>query len=679
MMKIRANRHELLLAAIVLLLVGGNIIWFSVDKVPPMWDQSHYLYISQLNYSALTSGGLAALTKSFLLNLQIKAPLITVLPIPLYLILGNSYTSALCINLVFTILGSYLIFKIGILAYGKREAVLSVIALNTMPLIIGLSREFFVEYGLTVFVVMWVFLILRSDSFQKRKWCVLLGVVLGLGMLMKISFALYIMPSLLLVILKIFEPRSIPSAVAKNAGIVLLIGFIIAGPWYVVNHAAIISFVRSAAYGEMARNYGMGEIFDLSTVLRYWSYLISYGISTYWFCLLVSFGVILSVSYIKRRKLNWPTRLQIVFVLWFLIPLVIFTFSANKDYRYTAPMYPVLGLWLGAGLSRISFKKNGVLAACVLLAFPIFNYLYVSFSNRPISLWLGPFAIADNNLRFAHPPRVQHWPLEKIIAFVSNDAIRKPQGHIWITLLFNHPYLNCVNLNYYSQLVNAALIFNSTDYYSVEAIEEVVDRISISSDYIMTKSGDIGPDYTNRQNIRLISVLQQGTLPFTRIAELRLPDETLLCIYRKNLEVYTSVEKVEQAGIREKKRVEFADRIRLLDYDVERHGQTYKLTFLWECLNQMALNYKVFVHIRSAEGEIIGAADHYFAGGAYPTNKWRRGEVIRDEITFPEPIQENFGIYIGIYHEVLSTRVEVSGKAPGDPDNTQGVRIYPSL
>ena len=46
MVNIRANRHELLLAAIVLLLVVANIVWVGINTVPPMWDQSHYLYIS---------------------------------------------------------------------------------------------------------------------------------------------------------------------------------------------------------------------------------------------------------------------------------------------------------------------------------------------------------------------------------------------------------------------------------------------------------------------------------------------------------------------------------------------------------------------------------------------------------------------------------------------------------
>ncbi len=186
---IRVNGDAILLSAIVLLMVVANIVWIGINTVPPMWDQSHYLYISQLNYSALCDGGFPALLKAFLVNLQIKAPLITVLPIPLYLIFGNSYTNALYVNLVFVILGGFFIFKVGMIAYGRRAAVLSVIVFNTMPLIIGLSREFLVEYGLTVLVVMWVFLVLRSESFQERKWCLLLGVVLGCGMLMKISFA----------------------------------------------------------------------------------------------------------------------------------------------------------------------------------------------------------------------------------------------------------------------------------------------------------------------------------------------------------------------------------------------------------------------------------------------------------------------------------------------------------
>ncbi len=248
-----------------------------------------------------------------------------------------------------------------------------------------------------------------------------------------------------------------------------------------------------------------------------------------------------------------------------------------------------------------------------------------------------------------------------------------------VTLLFNHPYLNCVNLNYYSKALGYPISFNSTDYYSTGSLDEVVQRISSGAGYIMTKSRDIGPEFTNIQNVRLISILDQGQMPFTRIAEMRLPDESFVYIYRKNVEIYSGAAGLNKVGIREERVVDFGDMIRLLGYGIERFGEIYKLTSFWECLNQMPLNYKVFVHIRKSEGEMIGAVDHYFAGGAYPTNRWRKGEIIRDEITFPAPQPKDFKIYIGIYHEVLSSRVAVSGKAPGDPDNTQGVRIYPSL
>ena len=203
---------------IILFFVSTNLIWFTMDQVPPWWDQAQYLRESVNLYDKLTNEGVLSFYNAFTDAMKERAPLIAVVPIPFYLLLGKKYISALAANLLFIILGNFYFYKLGALVSKKRDALVGVFILNLFPLIFGLSREFLVEYGLMTLVVVWVYYFLKSDCFENRKYSLVLGICTGLGMLMKVSFPLYIIaPMLFLCIKKIIKLKNLPAAYIKNA------------------------------------------------------------------------------------------------------------------------------------------------------------------------------------------------------------------------------------------------------------------------------------------------------------------------------------------------------------------------------------------------------------------------------------------------------------------------------
>jgi len=205
------NKNIIILTGIILFFLFANIIWIQKDKAPPMWDQAEYLDNSQLLYHALTAEGIGSFAEAFLTILPKKAPLVTILPIPSYLIFGNNYKSARYVNLFFIILGSIYLYRLGMLISGEKAALLSIVVLNTFPLILGISREVLVEYGLMVFVIMWMYYLLKSECLIHGRYSWRLGAVLGLGMLMKISYPLYIIaPTLFCLWKKIKEQKELP-------------------------------------------------------------------------------------------------------------------------------------------------------------------------------------------------------------------------------------------------------------------------------------------------------------------------------------------------------------------------------------------------------------------------------------------------------------------------------------
>ncbi|HVO67737.1 MAG TPA: glycosyltransferase family 39 protein [Syntrophales bacterium] len=672
--KIRSDKYVLALTCIIVFFAITNIIWVRMDLAPPMWDQSQYLEGSKVLYGALVREGVLSFLKVFSETFKNKAPLIGALPIPFYVLFGEGYKSALLMNLVFLVLSSCYLYRLCMLIAGKKEAILSVFILNTFPLVFSLSREFFVDYGLMTFVIIWMFYLLRSNCFEEKQYVPILGIIFGLGMLMKISFLLYVLfPCFFLVIKRIIELKKLPMSYIKNIFLTLLIGALISGIWYFKNISFAISNVLLAGYGSVAKHYGTGDVFSIRAVLDYWLIFINHGISAYFFFLIIFMTAANIFVIIKKGSIAGIDSSHLCFlIIWVALPFAVLTFGVNKDIRYTIPFLPALAMLVGITIiQQLRIRKYGRLLLFVLLLFPLFNYLFISFYQKAISVRAGQFILLHNWLNFGHPPVQRgHWPDEEIIEFLDNDAIRTGKKNTLATLLFNHPYINEDNLNYYSKGTRFQTLYQTT-----EEIDKTVDRIERDSDYVVTKSGNIGPDFANIKNREAIKVVEEGRLKFRRIgAILHVPDGTTLTIYKKDSKYEKVYGSRKELGEYDGHSINFSDQIMLLDCKLERTEGGYRLVFLWECLDTISHDYNVFVHFYSDDDIPILNADHR-PHAKYPTNEWRKGEVIRDEFDITTPLPAKFYVYIGLYEGATQVRLPVKNKPVADPDNVKGVRI----
>jgi hypothetical protein len=106
--------------------------------------------------------------------------------------------------------------------------------------------------------------------------------------------------------------------------------------------------------------------------------------------------------------------------------------------------------------------------------------------------------------------------------------------------------------------------------------------------------------------------------------------------------------------------INFDNRILLLGYSLDqrqlRPGETLELSLTWQCLQRMAEDYTVFVHVLDKEQHIWGQEDVWPVHGTYPTSQWKEGEIIEDthsvRLSYDAPPGE-YQIEIGLY--LLST------------------------
>jgi 4-amino-4-deoxy-L-arabinose transferase-like glycosyltransferase len=439
-------------AAFVTLLAAVNIYYFHRSRTPTFWDDSSYLTGSLNLYDALTDKGIPGFAVAFAHLYGNKAPLICALPIPIYLIFGRDYDPRCLVGIGFLILMSVCLFRLGECLWSPREGLLAVVIVQTMPLVYGLSRQFLVDYGLTTMVVMWMYSVLCSRSLTTTGMIVWLGILLGIGILMKITFPLYIGPPTIVAtwaLLRADRDWRREFRILGALGCILLIGGVIASSWYIVNLKTVMGFAASAAFGRLSVNYGITSVFSWHVIADYLYLIMVAALSCYYAVLLTVLLPIWAASIWRKPTMDTPHALGLL--VWVIVPLAVTTFAVNKDPRFIAPFLPAVALFLARMIIVVFDRWRLYRAAAVLLIVPALAYASASLPamERFGDFRLGRLIFWSPHLAWyaSIPSSEGAWDQKEIAGEVCRDARQAPRGaRLLITL--SHQYLNNENLEY---------------------------------------------------------------------------------------------------------------------------------------------------------------------------------------------------------------------------------------
>ncbi|MGQ9625981.1 MAG: glycosyltransferase family 39 protein [Anaerolineae bacterium] len=93
---------------------------------------------------------------------------------------------------------------------------------------------------------------------------------------------------------------------------------------------------------------------------------------------------------------------------------------------------------------------------------------------------------------------------------------------------------------------------------------------------------------------------------------------------------------------------EMAGQIALLGYEIGRTkaqpGDLIPLTLFWKALKAPAENFSLLIRLTDEGGRAIGEEEFSLAGPAYPTGRWRAGEILRGQYDFLVPIEAPPGL-----------------------------------
>jgi 4-amino-4-deoxy-L-arabinose transferase-like glycosyltransferase len=385
-----------------------NIYWWHLDKAAPPYDEAYYLQDSDKMLYGMQNNGILGLLDAYKNSGDhLKAPLLASMALPFYLIFGNSYPSALLVNLLFIYLLSFYLYKLVLKVSDGLSALLAVAVFNTMPLVFGMSRRFMAEYGLCALVAALVFYLLESDSFREKRWNYAVGIVLGLGMLMKISFFIYVAGPVLFSLYK--RRKDLDWSLIIELLKMMAIALAIAATWYSFNLFKAIDFAFSASFGITAASYSYPFI-------EYLRNLVLGGTSIFYFAAF-------AISVFLLKKSNAAFLLS-----WLIIPVIILLAATTRDIRFMMPVFIPIACIIGISVALL--RRKWLIPLIFIV--PLVSFISISFVE---------------GVGYARVPGSTYWRLPEVADFIGNGI----PGHPCSLVMHSSNYFSAASLSYYSK------------------------------------------------------------------------------------------------------------------------------------------------------------------------------------------------------------------------------------
>ena len=473
--------------------LGATTWHIARNAAPPTFDDAWYLEVSFRLFSALKTGPLAFL-HAYSEAFRIKAPLISLVPLPLYALFGMGERVAVWANLPLAALAAWAWSRAAAVWWrdhprGRDAAALGGALAALLPLAYGLSRVFFVETLLSALLALWAWRCAAAKK-EDRAEGVRLGVLLGLGLLAKVTFPL----------LAAGLAWPARERLKPHAKTLLLSGGAIAATWYAVNLPYVLGFAWSAGFGRIAKDYaGAGGV---AAILAWLASILRNGLS--WPLAAAMFACIATAAWARKSRLDGGTRAA----LWGLAPLLVFAAGVNPEPRLAAPLLPLIALLAARAAVDFDSPRARGTAAALLLGTALTVCIDQTFlAPRPRALDYNGAPSADIG-----------WDRSALV-----DAV-KSSGGLVAALSHESPRLNANNLSCLAASRSLPLSFISLGYAqnSVEnALIRLKDKGATTLVLIEGIPNSELPDFLNRAASGITAAVASGRLraeEYVRIA-----------------------------------------------------------------------------------------------------------------------------------------------------------------
>ncbi|MDP8254015.1 MAG: glycosyltransferase family 39 protein [Candidatus Kaelpia aquatica] len=323
--------------------------------------------------------------------------------LPFVFIFGLSAFSIKMANILYLIIFMVFSFLLALkLGANNREALFVTLVLPLYPIIIRAMQSYGLDIPLMSIVVLFFFLLLKTDGFKKTVYSILAGSALGIGLLIKGQVVIFV-----LLPLSIYLFSSLSKEIRRdgnyvplfkllaNFSLFLIFTFQVGGLWWKGKYDDLLVALRTHTASDYKHfeSAPYEDLGSLSYYLFYFKYLYLSG-----FGLLIScFSVFSVFRYIFNRSI--PNKK--IALSWLFFPLLALSclFRVHQI-RYVLPLIPVIAIMTVIGLR---FKKPfwTIFFRSLFLIILVFRVYLLAFSEGEKPLYDKLFAISsgDNILR----------------------------------------------------------------------------------------------------------------------------------------------------------------------------------------------------------------------------------------------------------------------------------------
>ncbi len=491
---IKQNKYIFLLTLLCAVILASVIRYGLRTYKVPEWDEQHYMRMSTEFYRLIKYHLSFNTPYEMLQIVPFRQPGYPLLILPFFFLFGlsNAYFWGIFTNsllYIATIFGIYFVARNFLSELSAFLAAFIFAFYGWTLLHLHLTYS---ETASSAFIIWTILFLIKSNLFRNKKYSILFGVFLGLGLLVRWIIVLYIFAPLIYVFYQLLKKHLFKKKILSNIGFSFLIGFLISFYPYIQNHNWIFNYFRDVSVGSpvwQALPQSETNPLSLYSLTFYLNTFAQLGI---FFFILIVIGFILAF----RRKNNIKPIL-LTAIAGYLFSVL----APIKGERYIVPIFPYLAILSGSLFDYLKNKKLKLLLIIFTIALSIISFLGSVWGKGPmkqslVSLFIElPFGQWKKIYltTYSRPPYIYKISGKEILDFIEKDSkesgIKDPQ----VLSLFYYRPLDEPLMTYNLYNEEKPLQINNFLGTVIANPEKdsglFIENLMKNTDYILVKSG----------------------------------------------------------------------------------------------------------------------------------------------------------------------------------------------
>lgn len=567
------EKNKFFVGVTLLFLISAlsDYLWLRLETVPPGWDEALHLTKSLEYYNIITTPGPGMISN--LINVDnYYPPFYHFSTVFTYFLFGTSMDSAISVNIFYFGVLLFSTYGIGSYLYNKETGFIAALLISLYPSMVGIRRFYLIEVALIATVALSIYLLLRSDNFNNRKYSIGFGIALAISILTKWTAIFFIIGPLAFVIHfsffkkskikkcsqcgneiitgnglayekellcsskckklwkreKIKSPSQIKNRII-NFILMALVALLISLIWYAPH---IEEVYNTIVWGNeyWGTSEGDPEVFTLQSIVFYITALINSQISFVFFIVFIV-GLVLGLK--SKHKSN------LFMISWIVLPYIVMTLLRNKNDRYTIASIVAVAIISAYWIASLDARKTKAIILSIVVLFgglqlfTLANGLDIANDLR-IETPIGNVDLYSAGSYGTRPPISDDWKVKAALDSIMVDTSTNPRMYGragYIGIVPDMAYTNGLTFGYYSYMKQIPFQVISVPYF--EALEPFKQNLN-NFDYLIFKSG-INSGFSRKQLVQdMYDYFEQNNSSYALIKEYELPDDSKLTVYRNN-------------------------------------------------------------------------------------------------------------------------------------------------